>query len=30
MARWGLPVAIALGASLLVTFLAVYLALKER
>ncbi len=30
MARWGLPVAAVLGASLLVTSLAVYLALKER
>jgi predicted anti-sigma-YlaC factor YlaD len=30
MARWGLPVAVALGASLLVTSLAVYLALKEH
>jgi hypothetical protein len=30
MARWGLPVALVLGASLLVTSLAVYLALKER
>jgi hypothetical protein len=30
MARWGLPVAALLGASLVVTSLAVYLALKER
>jgi hypothetical protein len=30
MSRWGLPVAAVLGASLLVTALGVYLALKER
>jgi hypothetical protein len=30
MARWGLPVAAVLGASLVLTSLAVYLALKER